>query len=197
MVRHGQTAANIEGLWHGSTDTPLTERGQDQARKLGAYFHNIMAPDVIYASPLQRARNTAQAIADAHNLEVQLDPRLQEFCLGDWEGFKFEDIDLTHDKEGRLYSDPDFAPPNGESQHGVRKRVVEAIEEILARHPDQNVVLVSHGVALGIALSHYLHQTPTKWLDYAHRNTAYTELCPVSKTLLMFNKTDHYTPESS
>ena len=154
MVRHGQTAANIEGLWHGSTDTPLTERGQDQARKLGAYFHNIMTPDVIYASPLQRARHTAQAIADAHNLDVQLDPRLQEFCLGDWEGFKFEDIDLSHDKEGRLYSDPDFAPPNGESQHKVRKRVVEAIEEIIARHPDQNVVLVSHGVALGIALSH-------------------------------------------
>ncbi len=197
MVRHGQTAANIEGLWHGSTDTPLTELGQDQARKLGAYFHNIMKPDVIYASPLQRARHTAQAIADSHDLDVQLDPRLQEFGLGDWEGFKFEDISLSHDKEGRLYSDPDFAPPNGESQHLVRQRVVEAIEELIACHPDQNVVLVSHGVALGIALSHYLHQTPTQWLNYTHRNTAYTELCPVNKTLLMFNKTDHYTPESS
>lgn len=192
LVRHGQTPANIEGVWHGSTNTPLTELGHNQARKLGNYFHNIMQPDVIYASPLQRAHNTALAIADIHNLAVNLDPRLQEFCLGDWEGVKFEEIDMTHDREGRLYSDPDFAPPNGESQHMVRNRMVEAIDNIIAKHPGQNIVLVSHGVALGIALSHYLHQDTTRWLDYSHLNTAYSEICPVEKKLLMFNKTDHY-----
>lgn len=196
LVRHGQTSANIERVWHGSTNTPLTEHGHQQARKLGSYFHNIMQPDVIYASPLQRALKTAQAIADAHQLDVKLDPRLQEFCLGDWEGVKFEDIDMTHDREGRLYSDPDFAPPNGESQHMVRNRMVEAIEEIIQRHPDQHIVLVSHGVALGIALSHYLHQDTTRWLDYSHHNTAFSELCPTNKTLLMFNKTDHYLPDT-
>src|SRR5690606_30058944 len=187
LVRHGQTSANVEGLWHGSTDTPLTERGRDQAGKLGAYFRNIMVPDVIYASPLQRAHHTAQAIADAHRLVVNLDPRLQELCLGDWEGVRIEDIDTTHDRERRLYSDPDFTPPGGESQHHVRNRMVAAIEDILARHRDQNVVLVSHGVALGIALSHYLHQDTTRWLDYSHRNTAYSEFCPLEKKLLSFN----------
>ena len=195
LVRHGQTSANIDKIWHGSTDTPLTELGHEQARKLAKYFPNIMRPDVVYASPLQRAHHTARAIADAHQLEVNLDPRLREFCLGDWEGVKFEQIDLTHDSEGRLYSDPDFSPPNGDSQHAVRNRMVEAIDEILSRHRDQNVVLVSHGVALGIALSHFLHQDTTRWLDYSHRNTAYSEFCPVERKLLLYNQTAHYDHE--
>lgn len=191
LVRHGQTSANIDRLWHGSTDTALSPRGREQAEKLGSYFHNVMAPDVIYSSHLQRARDTAQAIACAHNLDVEIDPRLAEFSLGDWEGFKFEEIDLTHDPQGRLYSDPHFSPPGGESQHCVRNRMVEAIEEIIGKHPDKNIVLVSHGVALGIALAHFLHQDTTRWIDYPHRNTAYSELCPVEKKLLTYNKYDH------
>jgi len=192
MVRHGQTSANVDGVWHGSTDTPLNDRGRDQASKLAAYFHNITIPDVIYASPLQRAYQTAKAIADTHNLTVALDARLQEFCLGNWEGLKFDDIDRHYDPEGKLYSDPLFNPPAGESQEMVKRRVVEAIEEIIARHRDQNIVVVSHGVTLGIALSHFLHDTPTRWLEYAHHNTAFSELCPVSKRLLSFNNTGHY-----
>ena len=192
LVRHGQTSANVEGVWHGSTDTALTDLGREQAEKLGRYFRNIMAPDVVYASPLQRAHHTARAIASAHQLDVNLDPRLQEFCLGDWEGARFEDIDLTHDRDGRLYSDPDFMPPNGESQLMVKTRMLAAIDEILHRHRDRNVVLVSHGVALGIALSHYLHSDTTRWRDYSHLNTAWSELCPARKTLLSFNQTDHY-----
>ena len=195
LVRHGQTSANIDKVWHGSTDTPLNEFGNDQARRLGRYFHKIMTPDVIYASPLQRAHNTAKAIADTHLLDINLDPRLQEFCLGDWEGVKFEQLSISHDKEGRLYSDPEFCPPNGESQHMVRNRMVAAIDEILHKHHEQNVVLVSHGVALGIALSHFLHQDTTRWLHYTHLNTAFSELCPTKRSLLSFNQTDHYDSE--
>lgn len=197
LVRHGQTPANLEKVWHGSTNTPLTQLGHQQARWLARHFPNIMRPDVVYSSPLQRAHHTARAIADAHNLDVNVDPRLREFCLGDWEGVKFEEIDLTHDTERRLYSDPDFAPPNGESQHAVRNRMVEAIEEILHKHPDENVVLVSHGVALGIALSHYLHQDTTRWLDYPHHNTAYSEFCPIDRKLLVYNQTDHYRDDEA
>lgn len=191
LVRHGQTPANLSRVWHGSTDTPLTELGHWQASKLGAHFPNIMDANVIYASPLQRASNTAQAIASTLNLDVNHDPRLQEFSLGEWEGFAFEDISNHHDPEGRLYSDPDFSAPGGESQRMVRKRVVEAIEEIIAANAGNNIVIVSHGVALGIALSHYLHRDTTRWMEYSHHNTAYSEFCPLDKKLLYFNRTDH------
>lgn len=195
IVRHGQTPANLEGVWHGSTDTPLSDLGRRQVSWLGKYFEQVMVPDVIYASPLQRAHLTAKGIAEARGLEVKLDSRLQEFCLGDWEGLKFEEIDRIHDPGRRLNQDPDFAPPGGESQKIVQKRMVEAIEEILQNHADENVVLVSHGVALAIALAHYLHQDTTKWVHYSHHNTAISELCTVEKKLLFFNKTDHYEAE--
>ncbi len=191
MVRHGQTPANIEKVWHGITDTPLTDLGRHQARRLGEFFRNIANPDVIYASPLQRARDTAQAIADSHGLPLTLDERLMEFSLGDWEGIRFDDIETLHGAKGQLYGNPDFSAPGGESQHMVRNRMVAAIDEIVHRHPDQTVVLVSHGTALGIAIAHYLHDDTTRWLEYVKRNTAVSELCPLSRTLHFFNRTDH------
>ena len=191
VVRHGQTPANIEKVWHGSTDTPLTDFGRQQARLLGDYFHRIVTPDVIYASPLQRARDTAQAIASKHNLSLSLDERLQEFSLGEWEGIKFDDIETLHGATGELYGNPDFAAPGGESQRIVRNRMVAAIDDILHRHPDQNVVLVSHGTALGIAIAHYLHDDTTRWLEYVKHNTAVSELCPITRQLRSFNRIDH------
>jgi broad specificity phosphatase PhoE len=194
MVRHGQTSANIDKVWHGKTDTALTDLGREQARKLGSWFHNIAEPQVIYASPLQRAHNTAQAIADAHGMEVHLDERLVEFSLGDWEGIKFDDLQSHPGGTQLLYSDSAYAAPNGESQLMVRKRMVEAIEEITARHPDENVVLVSHGTAIGIAIAHYLHNDTTRWLEYIKHNTAVSELCLVKRELVFFNRTEHLEP---
>lgn len=191
MVRHGQTPANIEKVWHGSTDTPLTDLGREQARLLGEYFHRIVIPDVIYASPLQRARDTAQAIADRHGLPLVIDERLREFSLGEWEGIKFDDIDILHGARAELYGNPEFAAPGGESQLMVRNRMVAAIDEVLHRHPDQNVVLVSHGTALGIAIAHFLHNDTTRWLDYVKHNTAVSELCPITRQLRSFNRIDH------
>jgi broad specificity phosphatase PhoE len=191
MVRHGQTRANIDKVWHGTTDTVLTDVGREQARRLGDYFHRIATPDVIYASPLQRARDTALAIAERHQLEPNFDERLMEFSLGEWEGIKFDDIEILHGATGELYGNPDFAAPGGESQRMVRNRMVAAIDEIIHRHPDQNVVLVSHGTALGIAIAHYLHDDTTRWLDYIKHNTAVTELNLVEKQLIFFNRTEH------
>ncbi len=191
MIRHGQTAANIDKVWHGITDTPLTELGHHQARRLGDYFSNVMAPHAVYASPLQRARDTAEAIACRFGLEVQTDPRLQEFSLGDWEGVRFESIVRELDTENRLHLDPDFTVPNGDSQTLVKERMVEALEEIVQRHSDENVVVVSHGVAMAIAFCHYLHNDTTRWMQYAKHNTAYSEFCPLRRELVLFNCIDH------
>ncbi len=191
LVRHGQTYANIDQVWHGHTDTELTELGYRQANQLGEYFQRYMRPDVIYASPLQRARLTAQAVADRFKLPVHLDPRLMEFNLGDWEGATFESLRGAGNIMEQLISNPDFAAPHGESQHLVRKRMVEAIEEVSHRHPGRNVVIVAHGVSIGIALSHLVEGDTTKWPNYSKANTAFSELCLNTNTLLSYNRTDH------
>ena len=191
LVRHGQTRANIDQVWHGRTDTELTELGLKQADKLGKHFHHYMTPEVIYASPLQRARLTAQAIADRFSIPVQLDPRLMEFDLGDWEGETYEYLQASRGILKKLVTEPDFTAPNGESQNLVRKRVVEAIEDITHKHPQENIVIVAHGVAIGIALSHFLENDTTRWPSYSKDNTAFSELCLNTRTLLSYNKTDH------
>lgn len=91
----------------------------------------------------------------------------------------------------KLVNDPEFTAPSGESQNLVKKRVVQAIEEITHRHPEENVVIVAHGATIGIALSHFVEGDTTFWTKYSKDNTVFTELCLNSNTLLSFNKTDH------
>lgn len=191
LVRHGETYANVEKVWHGRTDTPLTELGQHQARRLGEHFHHYMKPDAIYSSPLQRAKNTAESIASRFNLSVNLDPRLMEFDLGDWEGRTFDSLKESGDIVQQLIQNSDFTAPNGESQNMVKKRVVEAIEEIYGLHKGQNIIVVAHGVTLGIALSHYIDNDTTNWFKYHKDNTSFSELCLNTKKLLSFNNTAH------
>ena len=86
LVRHGETSANIDGVWHGSIDTPLTRRGHEQASRVAAYAAETCCDAVaLYSSPLQRARDTAGAIGELLNLEVRSDPDLAEYDLGSWE----------------------------------------------------------------------------------------------------------------
>lgn len=191
LVRHGQTHANIDRVWHGRTDTELTELGAQQAKRLSEHFHHYMEPAVIYSSPLQRARLTAEAIAERFAVPVHLDARLMEFDLGDWEGVTFESLQDGRGIMEKLVNDPDFAAPGGESQNLVKKRIVEAIEEIAHRHRDENVVIVAHGVAIGIALSHFVEGVTTSWPSYSKQNTAFSELCLNTNRLLSFNQTDH------
>ena len=79
-----------------------------------------------------------------------------EFDLGDWEGETYESLQASRGILKKLVTEPDFTAPNGESQNLVRKRVVKAIEDITHKHPEENIVIVAHGVAIGIALSHLL-----------------------------------------
>ncbi|MFT5888089.1 MAG: broad specificity phosphatase PhoE [Zhongshania sp.] len=191
FIRHGQTYANINKVWHGQTDTELTAEGYLQAQKLAAYFANYLMPDVIYTSPLQRARITAEAIGRKFNLPVEQDSRLMEFHLGDWEGIGFVELGATDDIYHQLVHNPDFTPPNGESQNIVKQRMIAAIEEITAKHPEDNVLIVAHGVSIGIALAHYLDGDTCQWPKYNQVNTGVSELCFQSMNLLRFNQSDH------
>ncbi len=192
LVRHGQTYANIDRVWHGHTDTQLTELGYQQARQLGEHFRHYMIPTVIVASPLQRARITAENIAASFNLDVTLDKRLMEFDLGDWEDKTFDSLgESGEDVMRQLVENPDYRTPNGESQNSVKARFTEALDEIVERHSGENIVVVAHGVALGITLAHLVDSNTRKWPNYSKKNTAFSELCLETNSLLTFNRTDH------
>jgi alpha-ribazole phosphatase len=151
LVRHGQTDWNKEGRYQGQADTPLNAVGEQQARLLAGKFDGIRI-DAIYSSDLQRARRTAEAIGQALQLPVQLDVRLREINHGVWEGMLFSDIVRQYAPEikEREMNPLEARAPGGESVTEVADRVLTAAESIARMHPDETVILVSHGLSLAI-----------------------------------------------
>lgn len=160
LVRHGSTAANeklpfvLQGC---EIDGPLTETGEQQAAALGRGFRDFEI-HAIYSSPLLRARQTAQAIADGRNIDVIPVSDLRECSVGRWEGLDWETIKSKHaDDHQNFFADPVNTPhPGGESYGDVYRRAVSAISTILRNHPGQNVVVVAHNMVNRVYLAEYV-----------------------------------------
>ena len=193
LVRHGQIAANIQGVWHGSTDSPLTAIGHQQAGCVAAHLAR-MRPSVaaIYTSPLQRARDTAAPIARACARSAIPHPGLAEYGIGMFEGESFVDLSDRHRFFERAFADRTWAPPGGESVDAVTSRVLAAWRTITAAHPGATVVAVTHGAAIATALATLLHDDPGAWQHYHVRNTSWTEVhLEPTPQLVAFNQIDH------
>jgi probable phosphoglycerate mutase len=152
LVRHCQTAWNVEGRFLGCTDLPLTEGGQAQAATLVPAFARIPLV-AIYTSDLQRAVATAAPIAEAHGLPVQTDPRLREMHQGDLEGFTGAEMRPRYtDFFAAWEADPaDVVVPGGESLRQMLARASAAVREITAAHVgvgETHMLIVSHGLTL-------------------------------------------------
>jgi broad specificity phosphatase PhoE len=196
IVRHGQTSANIDGVWHGSTNTPLTDHGHRQAAAVGAHIEaNHREVSHVYASPLDRAHHTAHAIAGPLGLTPTLDAELVEYDLGEWEGLSFKT--LFEDKKlfDHMRRDPDFNPYGGESPRQVGNRLAGALRRIADRHRGDRVVVVTHGGALSIAFGVILDNDYSQW-SRMMKNCAISELVfEPTPELVSFNRTDHLPPE--
>jgi probable phosphoglycerate mutase len=194
LIRHGQIRANKLGQWHGSTDSPLTHHGQRQARRTARHVREHFGPlRAIYSSPLRRCLHTAEAIAAATGLEVQVHEGLREYAIGEWEGMPFQQLHEQYRFVETSTRDHDFAPPGGETLREVAARIVPAIQEIHARHADdQRVLVVGHGAALSVALGALLDQDPARWIHYPFANCSLTELVlSPAPYVNFFNATHH------
>ena len=196
IVRHGQTSANLEAVWHGSTNTPLTDHGHGQAAAAAAFIEaNFKPVSTVYASPLDRAHHTAEPIARRLGLVPQIDPGLAEYDLGEWEGMSFES--LFHDKKlfDNMRSDPHYCPHGGESPKQVADRLVASLRAIAKRHPGERVVVVSHGGALSIAFGLLLDNDYSSW-NRMMNNCGISELVLAPRPeLVSFNRTEHLPPD--
>jgi 2,3-bisphosphoglycerate-dependent phosphoglycerate mutase len=166
-VRHGETAWNVDTRIQGQLDIALNATGQWQAQRVGEALADE-AIDVIYASDLSRAWETAVQIAKPRGLAVQPDPRLRERAFGHLEGMRFAEIDATLPEQARLWRtrDPEFTPQGGESLRAFRDRITDAATELAARHPGQLVVLVAHGGVMDVlyrAATRQTLQAPRTW----------------------------------
>ncbi len=197
LLRHGQIAANAQGRWHGSTDSPLTWRGRRQARRTARHVR-AHHPDIcaIYTSPLGRCLATAAQVAQPLGIEPEALPALSEYAIGEWEGLHFRELAETHDFVSRATRDPTFAPPGGESLDAVSERIVSAIRTIAERHHDPTgraqVLIVGHGAALAVLLGSLLQGQPERWMDYRFDNCSLTEIVlSPAPYVNFFNSTRH------
>lgn len=200
IVRHGQTSANVDGVWHGSTNTPLTPHGHRQAAATAKFIAADVAGgrpvERIYASPLDRAHHTAQAIGEALDLVPEIEPDLVEFDLGSWEGLPFDTLYNEKKLFENMRIDPNFAPHGGESPKQVGKRLSGAMRRIATRHPRDRIVVVTHGGALSIAFGLILDNDYSSW-NRMMKNCAVSELVLEPQAeLIAFNQIDHLPVES-
>ena len=193
LIRHGETPANIDKVWHGSTDSPLTERGRAQAECVARYAaKNLQTPaTAIYASPLQRARKTAAAVGRALELPIREEPDLREYDLGSWEGRPYSELYRVERLWEKMSEDPDFAPHGGESPRQVVERFVGALREIAERHAGERAIVVTHGGALSMALGALLDGDYSTWSRVVDNCSVSELVLEPAPSLLLFNHVDH------
>jgi broad specificity phosphatase PhoE len=154
MLRHGETAWNTERRMQGTKNSDLTERGRAQARAMGRALKAELAreagPTIFLRSPLGRVRETSEIVSYELGLDLSQwrdDPRLVELGYGDWEGFSWKEIEVTHPTAlADWRADPHgFSPPGGETHFELRRRSARVLADIVASQT--RTVIVGHGVS--------------------------------------------------
>jgi probable phosphoglycerate mutase len=191
LARHGQSLSNAMRRFQGSQDIPLSDLGRRQAVALSAGLRRRPVAHV-YASPLARARATAEIVVAEHGLPLTLVDDLRELCLGEWEGRSVEEIQaLPGDPYACWVRDPVAGcPPGGEQLDAVQRRVIRAIDAIAAAHPNgDDVLVVCHGGVIGAYLAHWLGLPLSSIWRVSVANCSLSAVAP--PRVLLVNDTGH------
>lgn len=179
LIRHATNDALKDGVLYGRTPgVHLNDEGRAQAGALAERM-SVVELAAIYSSPLERAQETAEPLAHRQGLEVIIHPGLIETDAGEWTGQPLEAVrELDAWEQLMAYPSGVFLP-GGESLWQVQIRMVEAVEEIRATHPEETVAIVAHADPLRVLVSHYLGLS----LDLFRRLT----ISPASITVIDFH----------
>lgn len=166
VTRHGQTTWNVLNKICGRTDAPLTELGKQQAQALAEKTKDL-GIDLIIASPLRRAMDTAKAVSDACCASVITDDRLIEQDYGLYEGKDRKDPAFQANK--RLFA---FRYPQGESMMQLAGRVYGLLEEVKEKYGDKTVLLVCHNGICRVIHSYFRDMTNEEFATFSMDNAA-------------------------
>lgn len=158
LVRHGHTPTTGKLLPGRAPGLHLSESGQEQAKAVGERLAALPKLDAIYASPLERTRETAAAIAAARggDMKVKVDKGLVEVDIGDWTGADFKTVRKAPEWKTVYQYPTGFRFPGGESFLEMQTRMAATIERLRAAHPGQTIVAVSHADLIKAAVAHAL-----------------------------------------
>jgi broad specificity phosphatase PhoE len=198
LVRHGATTLTAEDRFAGATNVQLSDEGRGQAERLAMRLSREPIA-AAYASPLDRAVDTASIIARPHGLRVETDEGLREISHGHWEQMTRDEVEETYPGELAAWDDDpfSFAPAGGETGLAVTARAMPALLEIVRRHAGQHVLIVSHKATIRLILSILLGFDPRRYRDNLDQSPAALNIVDFRDTvharLMLFNDTSHYS----
>jgi broad specificity phosphatase PhoE len=180
LVRHAETLDNLEMRLSGWTDTDLSPHGEAQVRVLAEHFnreHSGVA--ALYASPLIRARRTAEAIGALTGHTPVFQDDLREMYFGELDGRPFEELKSAYADLLKADSDAeaeDFVWPNGESRSGFGRRILAGIQHIARAHLGESVGVITHGGVIAVFLTHLHGESGANWRRWVVPNASLTEV---------------------
>lgn len=179
MIRHGQSYVNLKDWDKGNRDEALTELGNQQAAALGKWMPTeVEKVDVIYASTMKRAQETAAYVADAYNMPITDDDRIREIGNNQYTHVPWPNDNLP--EYGEFWgSEKPFSSitpdhPGGESLMHFRIRIGEFIEELVEKHQGQTVIAVCHGGVIELSFDHIFNIGPWRRGEVITYNTGVT-----------------------
>jgi probable phosphoglycerate mutase len=157
LIRHGETQWNVIGRYQGQADPPLNAKGQEQARQVAQELKAKTQIDVLFTSPLKRATQTAEKIAEMLNIPLYEDARLMEIHQGNWQTKLRSEIETAYpDLFRRWETEPwEVTPPDGEHLTQVQARVYAAVDDITQRFQVQRIGLVIHRIPIALLKMRY------------------------------------------
>lgn len=197
LIRHGDTQSSQGGRFTGAQDIPLSKEGHIHATELAVRLARYPL-DAAYASSLSRALETTQTVAAMHGLTVTPVPGLRELSHGVWDGKNRDEIAAAWPAQLVEYDrDPyHFRPEGGESGEDVLMRAVPALQEIIRRHPNQQVLVGAHKTTNRLLICHFLGLDPQFYREkLAQRPAALNVLEFPNENeaqLLLLNDIGHY-----
>ena len=196
IVRHAESAFNLQNRIQGHRDSRLTQKGLKQARRLAQRIRHFKI-DRIYSSDLGRAYSTTVEITRyLKKARIIRDPKLREILLGDWEGMTPEEVDRLYDRgyQRWLKSPSACVIPNAERVGHFRKRVTERVRQIARKESGKTVLVVTHGGVITALLADWLKadfDRVLQGLQIDNTSLTFVVVTPKAAKLWVINDTDH------
>ncbi len=161
LVRHGQTQANLDGVYSGISETKLTPLGVEQALSVGRLLQR--APfEKVFCSELGRAQHTTALLLQQRNIPVTVEPGLNEMNFGDWELRHHRDLQRNDAQNYAAWCSDwqNVIPTNGEGFQHFSRRVTAFAEALKSRPAEENILIVSHQGVLSLLIATLLNMPP-------------------------------------
>ena len=188
LIRHGESLGNIQKIFLGHTDWDLTERGYEQAKKMARYIDNFDI-DVIYASDLKRAYNTAKEVAKRRNMDIIKTKEFREIFAGEWEGKSYAELDEKYPEARKCWGEDigNAVCTGGESVKELQNRVVKEFYRIAEENKGKTILIGTHATPIRMIKCHVLGKKTEEAKDIPWALNASATIIDVEKNEIILD----------